>query len=66
MKKDGIRILFRTGYSGGVKAEVTINGVDHILELDHLEEYIKDAIESKGFRIEKTNRQKYPRLFINK
>ena len=61
-----MRILLTTGYNGAIKSYVILKGEKHILENETLEEIIKEALEKKPYTIEKTPRQKYPRIIIKK
>lgn len=58
-------IVFYSGYGGaGVKCDVNIDGVRHVLEIDEVKDIILGAIEMHGYKVEKTNRQKFPRLLV--
>lgn len=65
MKEENLRVQFTTGYANTVKAIVWINDVEHILELQHLQELLEKQITEKGYTISQSKRQKYPRLTIN-
>lgn len=60
-----LRVYFVQGYSGGVKAGVYLDGVDHVIEMDHIKEVIEKIITEKGYTVEQTKRQKYPRVILN-
>jgi hypothetical protein len=56
-------ILFSSGYAGGeAKCNILIDGIYHVLELDQVRELILEAVETKGYDVVKTNKQKYPRV----
>lgn len=65
MKKE-LRVFFYGGYGGLPKCNVEINGKSYVIELDELTKDLEEAILEKGYTVSKTNRQKYPRLLINK
>lgn len=62
----GLKVYFLTGYAGAVKCEARIDGVEHVIEIEQVIELLTKLIKKNGYEITKTNRQKYPRLVINK
>ena len=53
-------------YNRNIKIEVEDDqGNSFIIDRDYLTKYLCDLINSKGYTISKSNRQKYPRLIIN-
>jgi hypothetical protein len=60
------KVFFYGSYQGSPKCQANIDGVEYVIEIDSLEQVLMDMIDSKGFTTSKTNRQKYPRLIINK
>lgn len=61
----GLRIFFYQGYSGKPKCEATVDGVSYVVETEQISTLLKRVIDLYGYKIEKTKRQKYPRLVIN-
>ncbi|MES2408994.1 MAG: hypothetical protein V4509_01695 [Patescibacteria group bacterium] len=59
------KVFFCQGYSGTVKAGVTIHGIDYVFDLDWLKAYLEKQIDSKGFTTGITGKQKLPRITIN-
>lgn len=37
----------------------------YVIDIDYLERYILKAMEEKGYKVEQSKRQKYPRIIIN-
>lgn len=66
MPKPKIEVYFFQGYSGAPKCEARIAGVEHVVELEQVTELITRAMKEKGYKVEKSARQKYPRVIINK
>lgn len=62
MKTD---VHFYQGYAGVPKAQVTIGEKTYVLETHYLAELLGNMIDEKGYKIEQSKRQKYPRLVIN-
>lgn len=60
-----IRMILTTAYAGGVKCNVYINGVEHIIENTELIRVIEKAMREGGYTTDKSSRQKYPRVYIN-
>jgi hypothetical protein len=65
MKNQLVRFYVVQGYAGKPKAGVNIDGVDYVIDDEHLRQYIEKAILEKGFTISQSKRQKYPRVTIN-
>ena len=61
-----IKVSFYGGYQGQPKCQAIIGDQEYVIELKDLAELLEEMIVEKGFTIAKTNRQKYPRLTINK
>lgn len=57
-------ILFSSGYAGGVKCEVYVDGKHHVLELDQVKEILEKMFEQDGYETAQTNIQKYPRISL--
>jgi hypothetical protein len=54
------------GYHGSAKIQVYINNKELRMDIDEVEVLLSEMIETKGYQINKTNRQHYPRITINK
>ena len=65
MKPPKIRVFFSCGYTGAPKCSVYIDEIEHVVDIDYLEEYLLKHIEEKGYTTSMSKRQKYPRLIIN-
>jgi hypothetical protein len=65
-KAEKLEISLYVSYGGrGVSCDVKIDGKVHVLEVDSLINYLEKQITEKGYKVTKTNRQKYPRIIIN-
>lgn len=62
------RLHVTAGYAGRGKVEAQIEGTDewHVIDSDHFENVMMDLFNTNGFKVTKSNRQKHPRLTLNK
>ncbi len=60
-----LRVRFYQGYAGKPKCSVYIGEKEYVIEIDELEQELEKQIAEKGYTIEQSKRQKYPRLVIN-
>lgn len=62
---ENVHVHFSTGYTGQVVSKVKINDKEHILEIPYLTALLEKMIEERGYTVEQSKRQKYPRIIIN-
>lgn len=60
-----IKVFLSTSYSGGVKCNVYIDGVKHILENAELVRVLEKLMTERGYSKEIAPRQQYERIIIN-
>lgn len=65
MNEQNTRIYISSGYGNKPKATVYIKEDKYVIDIQTIEEMLLEMIIAKGYIIQKTNRQKYPRLIIN-
>lgn len=59
------KLTITTGYNSTIKIEVDIDGVLHVMDKEEVQKTLLKLINTQGYTVTKTNRQKYPRLTIN-
>ncbi|MFA5695838.1 MAG: hypothetical protein WC917_00030 [Bacilli bacterium] len=65
INKPEIKITIKSGYMGGINARALIDGKYYFLDLENLENVIKNQIKERGFTTNREGRQVYDRLKIN-
>ena len=60
-----IEIRFMQKYGGGVKCEVYINDVRHVLEMEEAERVIEKAMTERGYKTTLEPRQQFKRIKVN-
>ena len=60
-----IRVYAVEGYTGAPKFGVYIGDKEYVLDREHVLGLLEKQITEKGYHVEQSKRQKYPRLFIN-
>ena len=58
-------VFIGAGYAGRPKVEARIGGNWYIIETSAIEVYLANKLNTEGYAITQSSRQKYPRINLN-